>query len=663
MENGGILVCGLGALGAECVRTLRGYGQQVRGVDEGSAVLPAWSGVPVVRGDCRDAEVLREAGLELCRAVLLVTDDSRVNIEAAMAARRIKASIRIVARAAEHSLGDLMSSFLGDFVCYDPSQLAAGAFALAALRSDVIGHFHVEGRLVRVLRHLVGPDDPWLHVPVGKILRHETLILRHEPADRARPPEPSERPFHSFDPEQRVEIGDTLTVMTVEQGATDRRATPSTRDRRSRRTRRSLRQRWEGLGRPVHVLLGALTMVLAALLASIVFFPLGEPSLSRTDALFTALVLMTGGTYADLFPAFNHLSDGLRLLTVVLSMIGTLTVGLVYAWLTDRLMTWRLRLVTRRPSAPREGHVLVVGMGRVGQHVAAMLDELGKPVAAVALEALHEHAVPQVAVLTGNGTEGPALEAANILGARGVLAATPDDWTNLEIALQARRLNPGCGVVIRAKDLRFSRNVAEVFPDLQVLCVPAIAAKAFAAAALGSRVLDLFQAWGRTVYVVEYRVRAGDGLNGRLLAEIAEGYYVVPFWHEAPERGGHVWSPASQAVRLAAGHRLVLLGTSDSLRAIERGQMDPRLAVLGLAARRAFADSLPLVSVLVQQLGWTLERAHALIATLPCVLPESLYPHQAYRLRTALETAGASVELRPVQGLAQPDAEPPPPTR
>src|SRR5262249_47777376 len=162
-----------------------------------------------------------------------------------------------------------------------------------------------------------------------------------------------------------------------------------------------------------------------------------------------------------LFPAFNHLSNGLRLMSVVLSLIGTLTVGLVYAWLTDRLMTWRLRLGPRRPAAPREGHVVVVGMGQVGRPPPAPLPALRRPrladlrgpVRAVALESLHEPAVPRVPVGAGNGTEGAALAAANVLGARGLLAATPDDWTNLEIALHARRLNPRCGLVVRTKDV------------------------------------------------------------------------------------------------------------------------------------------------------------------------------------------------------------------
>src|SRR5262249_22325005 len=91
--EGAVLVCGLGALGAGCAAVLRRYGVPVRAVDVAETSAP---GVDVVRGDCRQPEVLRRAGIEGCRAVVLVTGDARVNVEAALAARRLNAAIRIV---------------------------------------------------------------------------------------------------------------------------------------------------------------------------------------------------------------------------------------------------------------------------------------------------------------------------------------------------------------------------------------------------------------------------------------------------------------------------------------------------------------------------------------------------------------------------------------
>src|SRR5262249_51715217 len=145
---------------------------------------------------------------------------------------------------------------------------------------------------------------------------------------------------------------------------------------------------------------------------------------------------------------------------------------------------------------------------------------------------LEEHALSELPVVPGSGTDRTALDAAGCATARGVLAATHDDWLNFEVALLARTLNPKCALVIRTNDRRFSRNVAGVLPGLDVVCVPVVAAKAFAAAAMGQNVLDLFQFEGRTIFVVEHFVAKGDGLDGRHLSEIAEGFSVMPVLYQ-----------------------------------------------------------------------------------------------------------------------------------
>jgi len=293
-----------------------------------------------------------------------------------------------------------------------------------------------------------------------------------------------------------------------------------------------------------------------------------------------------------------------------------------------------------------------VGLGRVGRHAVTVLHQLDHPLAAIELHDVEGHSLPEISVVKGNGADADALAVANIAGARAVLVTTRDEWMNLEIGLQVRRLNPGCELVIRTHDTRFSRNIADVVPRLRALCVPEIAARAFAAAALGGQILDLFQLGERTVYVVEHVVRTGDGLDGRFLSEIAEGYSVVPVWCATRGHQPRFWSPADPVVRLADGDRVVFLGPSLSLQWIERGHMRPREVFLRLVARRPFADLLAVASVLVQHTGCTLDAALGLLQALPRELPEPLYPLQAQRLKGALEASGTWSEL-PSPGTPQ----------
>jgi Trk K+ transport system NAD-binding subunit len=644
--EGTVLVCGLGSLGAECVAVLRRYGVPVRAVDTSEAGVP---GVELVRGDCRQPEVLRRAGIEGCRAIVLVTGDPRVNVEAALAARRLNAAIRIVARAPQDNINQLLSSLLSNFVAYEPGRLAAGALALAAARGEVIGYFRVDGRLVRVLRREVTAGSPWGGAALKQLGRHGLVVLHHASARDGEPRSVEDLAtlsplFHDHDPERAIAQGDVLTLLTVDRDG----GRPAPERPRARRTigelvtalRRSLR-------RPAGVILASLIVIALALAVAAVAFPSSDPALTTADGVFTALVLMTGGTYADLFPAFGRLSNRLRLLSVLLSATGTVFVGLLYAWLTERVVTMRLRLGARRPPAPRSDHVVVVGLGRVGRQATAVLQELAHPVAAVEKGAVEEHAIPHLPVVIGDGVDGGALAAAHIAGARSVLAATRDDWVNLEIALQVRRQSPSCELVIRTRDARFSENIADVVPNMRALCEPVIAAKAFAAAALGGRVLDLFQLGERTVFVIEHLVQPGDGLDGRFLAEIAEGYAVVPVWHAAVGRAARFWSPADQAARLGAGDRVILLGPSRSLQWIERGEMRAPDVTLRLIARRAYADPIAVASLLVQHTGCTLEGALGVVQALPHDLPAALYPHQAHRLKMTLEASGTTVELVP----------------
>jgi Trk K+ transport system NAD-binding subunit len=656
-----VLVCGLGSLGVQCVLALRSYDVPVRGVDlrhpeewQPEAELD----IPFVRGDCRYGDVLRRANLLACRAVVFVTGDPHTNIEGALAARRVDSSIRIVARAAKQNLDELLSTLLGNFAAYEPDRLAASSFALAALGADVVGYFRIDDRLVRVICRSVTARDPWLRRPVDQVNGRGLVMLQHLPREREPPPEARVLPaaqvrpqvFQSYDPGRLVEEGDTLTVLANTQDpwilGGEPGLLPSADSHADRRRRRATTGRESvGLGRTAAVALGAVIVIVFALLLAMFIFPSADDSLSHADGLFTALVLMTGGTYADLFPAFHHLSNAVRFFSVLLSVLGTVAVGLVYAWLTDQLMTLRLRFAPRRPPAPRAGHIVVVGLGDAGRRAAEVLHDLGRSVAAVESDAVEEHLLPELAVVKGDGTDSTALTAAGVPEARGLVAATDNDWVNLEIALAARRLNANCEVVIRTHDPRFSENVAGVFQTTEVVCTPVIASRAFAIAALGENVLDLFRLAGRTIYVIEYRVDAGDGLDGRLLTEIAEGYAITPVLYETAGHPAHFWSPLDQAVRVHPGDRLVLLGPSESLQRIERLLFKPGTVKLSLCEARPYADRIALAALLAQRLAYPLERAQELVTSLPSTLPELLHPIHAHRLANALENSGVVVEM------------------
>jgi Trk K+ transport system NAD-binding subunit len=625
-----VLVCGLGALGEECIRVLKVYGMAIRGLDIADRDAAALD-FPFVRGDCR--------------ALLLVTGNTRANIEGAFAARHLSPSLRIVARIGAH--WELLAGLLGNFVGYEPNRLAASSIALAALHSELTGYFELEGHLVRVVRHVVLDGDPFIGARLRDVSTHGLVVLEHRPAGApsGQSYDRGARLFHNYNPETRAREGDVMTFLAVEGAELE--------DREGGAARRGVAPRWSivervrtkvhSMRRTTAVVLGALVVITAAVLVAAWLIPTSDHELSSADGIFTALVLMTGGTYADLFPAFHHLTNVVRMFTICLSVIGTVSVGLLYALLNDRIMTMRLRLPRRRPPVPYGDHVMIVGMGEIGRKAAGLFHAMHRSAVGIESETLEEHDVPYLPVVPGNGAEASTLQAGGIAEARGLLAATGDDWRNLEIALLARNLNPDCSLVIRTSHRRFTHNIAGIFPNLTAVCIPVVAGKAFAAAALGENVLSLFQLEGRTIFVVEYHVEVDDGLEGRLLAEIAEGYSVVPVLHQRQGQTARFWSVIDRAVVARPGDRLVLLGPSTTLQRIERGEMSARTWRVTLTSLRPFADKLAVAAVLVQQLAFSLEDGHKILAKLPGGLPGAFYTHQVTRLRSALEQAGAVV--------------------
>jgi voltage-gated potassium channel len=101
-----------------------------------------------------------------------------------------------------------------------------------------------------------------------------------------------------------------------------------------------------------------------------------------------------------------------------------------------------------------DGHYIICGLGRVGRSVARELAR--KPVPFVILEnneaKRQRFATENWLVLAGDATQEPTLRQAQIDRARGLVAATTTDATNLYIVLTARGLNPQLKIIARASE-------------------------------------------------------------------------------------------------------------------------------------------------------------------------------------------------------------------
>lgn len=171
-----------------------------------------------------------------------------------------------------------------------------------------------------------------------------------------------------------------------------------------------------------------------------------------------------------------------------------------------------------------ENHVVLCGLGNVGYRVLHQLNALGTPV--VAIESREQGSFVKLArnegtfVIVDDARSQEVLRAANIEKAQAVICCTNDDLANLDVALDARRLNPKIRVVLRMFDDNLARKIEGAFDIHVAWSTSALSAPAFAMAAIDPAILHGFHLGERLFVVASLRV--GEALAGRTLTELAE---------------------------------------------------------------------------------------------------------------------------------------------
>jgi Trk K+ transport system NAD-binding subunit len=130
------------------------------------------TGIAVVAGDARHREVLLQVGVERCRALVAVTSNDLVNLSAALNARDLRPDLRFVVRLFDPDFAlRVQAGFKIRFTRSVP-QLAAPAFAAAALGSEVVMTVPVgDRRVVLFTRVAVPPASALAGRTIGSLGR------------------------------------------------------------------------------------------------------------------------------------------------------------------------------------------------------------------------------------------------------------------------------------------------------------------------------------------------------------------------------------------------------------------------------------------------------------------------------------------------------------
>jgi voltage-gated potassium channel len=185
------------------------------------------------------------------------------------------------------------------------------------------------------------------------------------------------------------------------------------------------------------------------------------------DGFYMVITTFSTIGYQEVHP----LSHTGRIFNVALILAGVSLVFLGIGSLTQALLEFSLRKLFGRRKMEREidrlsDHYIICGAGRVGRSAARELSR--KPAPFVILEQNEAKAgrLPNDwLTLIGDATQEQTLRQSHIERARGLVAATTTDATNLYIVLTARGLNPQLTIIARASEEGAEKHLLKAGAD------------------------------------------------------------------------------------------------------------------------------------------------------------------------------------------------------
>ncbi|MGV9344369.1 NAD-binding protein [Streptomyces spiralis] len=484
--------------------------------------------------------VLAEAGVDRATAMALVYDDDETNIRAALTARRLNPRLRLVLRLYNRRLGQHIEELLdqaaalatGDddtwlgadastTVLSDADTAAPALAASAALGTTKV--VQTDGLLLRAVERQ--PPAPGQVADPGLCTLALLSATSGDPAGADGSEGSGDQRPHLLPDETAVREATGRGTVVLEQV--------------SYAVGRSAAGRGVGVG-AVPLLTSLFSRRLRWSLAGLV---------GCVFALAVALWLVTGVhplgalylTLLDLFaiddPAIGA-PTGRQVLQLLSGLVGLLLLPVLLAAVLEALGTFRSASALRKPPRGLGGHVVLLGLGKIGTRVLTRLRELGIPVVCVESDpearGLATARRLRVPVVLGDVTQEGVLESAKIHRATALLAVTSADTTNLEAVLYARSVRPDLRVVLRLYDDDFAtavyRTLRAAHPHAQTRSrsVSHLAAPAFAGAMFGRQILGAIPVERRVLLFASVDVDGHPQLEGRTVAEaFRAGYWRV----------------------------------------------------------------------------------------------------------------------------------------
>jgi voltage-gated potassium channel len=293
------------------------------------------------------------------------------------------------------------------------------------------------------------------------------------------------------------------------------------------------------------------------------------------DGFYMVITTLTTIGYQETHP----LSQAGRVFNVFIILGGVSLVFLAIGSLTQALLEFELQSFFGRRRMERNigrlsGHYIICGAGRVGRSAARELAR--RPARFVIIEnneaKAQKFSSENWLMLVGDATQEQMLRDAQIERARGLVAATTTDATNLYIVLTARSLNPGLRIIARASEEMAEKHLRSAGAD-SVVSPYIFAGQRIAHSFLRPHVVSFLDAatthLGMDLEIGEVPITARSPFAGKTVenSRIRQDRGVIIL--AIKRAAGMRFNPAPDD-RIEAGDFLIAMGEPQQLRELEQ---------------------------------------------------------------------------------------------
>ncbi|WP_044747300.1 potassium channel family protein [Bacillus alveayuensis] len=326
-----------------------------------------------------------------------------------------------------------------------------------------------------------------------------------------------------------------------------------------------------------HLRFGLGLMIILAVFGTIGFMIF--ESMTFFDAFWLTIITVLTVGYGDTIPV-TFAGKVFALLIIPIS-IGIVTY--VIGSITALIIEGELSLAVRRRKMEKEieklsGHIIVCGLGRVGEQVMQYLQD--KQIPAVFIDQ-NEEIITQLTFKKGNYVIGDAtndeiLIKAGIKRASGLITTLPRDAENVFITLSAKELNPSLTIVTRAEKNESKDKLIKAGAD-KVITPHSISGKQMVLSILKPKsvdYVDMMLQVGKQEYGFEeiYLGSLSPIISKKIKeADIRKKYGITVI---AVIKGDQFISNPSADVELETNDRLIVFGSSEQLQSFEQAVKD-----------------------------------------------------------------------------------------